>query len=96
MDEQRYRELDAKRLSPEGLTEAEANELGRLDAERAGRPYEGNADDPPLEVRAERVGADPEEATEEKIVAEEQKDVDDTILTDERLAAAEKDIPPVA
>ena len=96
MDDQRYRELDAKRRSAEGLTEEEANELGRLDAERAGRPYEGNADDPPLEVRAERVGADPEEATEEEIAATEETDIDDTVLTDERLRAAEKDIPPVA
>ncbi|HYH28354.1 MAG TPA: hypothetical protein VEA19_06235 [Actinomycetota bacterium] len=91
----RYEELDAKRQG-EGLTEDEANELGRLEAERAGRPYEGNADDPPLEVRAERVGADPEEATEEEVAATEEKDVDDTVLTDERRRANERDNPPVA
>jgi hypothetical protein len=90
----RYEELDAKRQG-EGLTLEEANELGRLEAERDGREYEGNAEDPPPEVRAERVGADPEEVTEAEIEAKE-RDVDDTILTDERRKAAEVDTPPPA
>lgn len=38
MDEDRYRRLIAKR-DAEGLTHEEANELGRLMAEREGRTY---------------------------------------------------------
>ena len=41
MDEGRLQELEQKRDSS-GLTDAEANELGRLMAERDGKPY-GNA-----------------------------------------------------
>lgn len=52
----RYEELTAKRDSAEGLTNEEANELGRMLAEREGKPY-GNADNPPPEVQEER--ADP-------------------------------------
>lgn len=43
MDEQRLRELERKR-DTEGLSQAEANELGRMMAEREGRPY-ANAED---------------------------------------------------
>jgi hypothetical protein len=38
MDEQRFRELETKR-DTEGLSHEEANELGRMMAEREGRPY---------------------------------------------------------
>ncbi len=56
----RYEDLIEKRRA-EGLTDAEANELGQLFAEREGKPY-GNADNPPPAVQAEGEGA-PEEAT---------------------------------
>jgi hypothetical protein len=42
MDEDRFRELDRKRRE-EGLSHEEANELGRMLAEREGKPYD-NAD----------------------------------------------------
>jgi hypothetical protein len=42
MDERRFQELEAKR-DTEGLTVDEANELGRMMAERQGKPY-GNAE----------------------------------------------------
>ena len=48
----RYEDLIAKRDS-EGLTDTEADELGRLIAEREGKPY-ANADNPPPEVESER------------------------------------------
>jgi hypothetical protein len=38
MDEQRFRELERKR-DAEGLSHEEANELGRMMAEKEGRPY---------------------------------------------------------
>ena len=95
MSEERYQELDRKRQG-EGLTEEEANELGKLEAERSGQDYEGNADDPPLEVRAERVGADPEEVTEAEVEIKENRDVDDSIQTPERLAGEQVDVPPPA
>jgi hypothetical protein len=44
MDTQRLEELEKKKFEV-GLTHEEANELGRLLAERAGRPY-GNAESP--------------------------------------------------
>jgi len=43
MDDQRYQELMEKR-SRTGLSEAEANELGRMMAERLGKPYQGHSD----------------------------------------------------
>ncbi len=57
----RYEDLTAKRDS-EGLTDDEADELGRLIAEREGKPY-SNADDPPPEVEGERK-SEPEEDDE--------------------------------
>ena len=42
MDDERFDELSAKR-DRDGLTDEEADELGRLTAEREGRPY-SNAD----------------------------------------------------
>jgi hypothetical protein len=44
MDEARYAKLIAKRDS-EGLSNDEANELGRLEAEKEGVPYEGHGPD---------------------------------------------------
>ena len=49
----RYEELIAKR-DREGLTDEEADELGRLMAERRGERYEGDARKPPPEVAARR------------------------------------------
>ena len=51
-DRDRFDELTEKRDGI-GLTHDEADELGRLMAEREGKPY-GNADDPPEEVEEER------------------------------------------
>ena len=78
MDDARFRELDEKRRG-RGLTAEEANELGRLDAERAGREYEGNAQNPPPEVEAEREVAGAEDVLSEREAAEVRRDVDDPI-----------------
>ena len=43
MDERRFQELEKKR-DAEGLTEEEANELGRMIAERQGQAYSNAAD----------------------------------------------------
>jgi hypothetical protein len=43
MDDQRFEELVQKR-DTSGLTEEEANELGRMMAEREGRPYSSASD----------------------------------------------------
>jgi hypothetical protein len=43
MDDQRYSELMEKR-NHVGLSEAEANELGRMIAEKMGKPYQGYSD----------------------------------------------------
>jgi len=87
----RYEDLTAKRDS-EGLTEDEANELGRLMADREGKPY-GNADNPPPEVESERVSETEEETREE---VETETDVDDSVLTKEGEPGREVDNPPVA
>lgn len=88
----RYEELIAKR-DGEGLNDEEADELGKLMAEREGEPY-ANADDPPPEVDAERKSKDPEEATRDE--AETEKDIDDSTLTEEGEKGREVDNPPVA
>jgi hypothetical protein len=87
----RYEDLISKR-DGEGLSEDEADELGRLIAEREGKPY-ANADDPPVEVEAER-RSEPEEATRDEV--ETERDVDDSILTKEGEPGREVDQPPVA
>jgi hypothetical protein len=51
----RFAELTEKR-DREGLSPEEADELGRMMAERAGKPY-ANAQTPPPEVEDERHGA---------------------------------------
>jgi hypothetical protein len=61
MNEERFRLLINKR-GLVGLTRREADELGRLLAEREGREY-GNADLPPPEVLAERRQAPVRELT---------------------------------
>jgi hypothetical protein len=45
MDEARYNELIAKRDGEEGLSDDEANELGKLIAEKDGVSYEGHGPD---------------------------------------------------
>jgi hypothetical protein len=87
----RYEELLAKR-DAEGLTHEEANALGKLIAEREGKPY-SNADDPPPEVEGERT-SETEEETRDKV--ETGTDVDDSVLTKEGEPGREVDQPPVA
>ncbi len=63
MDTQRLEELEKKRFDV-GLTHEEANELGRLLAERAGKPY-SNAEgrihpDAPTTAREEKPYSEPE------------------------------------
>lgn len=63
MDTQRLEELEKKKFEV-GLTHDEANELGRLLAERSGKPY-GNAEsrghpDLPTEGREEKPYSEPE------------------------------------
>jgi hypothetical protein len=88
----RYDHLVAKR-DAEGLSDNEANELGRLMAERNGETY-GNADDPPPDVESERTSKEPEEALRDEVQTE--RDVDDSILVGEGAKGRETDNPPVA
>jgi hypothetical protein len=62
IDERRFAELDQKRFAA-GLTAEEADELGRMMAEREGKPY-SNAHDLEAEERAEEEAAG--SLTEEK------------------------------
>ncbi|HEX2030991.1 MAG TPA: hypothetical protein VHL78_06290 [Actinomycetota bacterium] len=106
----RYDELMAKRRRV-GLSDDEANELGRLMAERAGRGTEyANAGNPPSEVETVRaLGADEgrqylqarEKAKEDAQPEEEAgagtpRDVDDTVMDRRRLSAGDEDFPPPA
>jgi hypothetical protein len=106
MDEQRYQELTKKREET-GLTVEEANELGRLIAEKEGRGEEyANASRPPEDVEVERTSlaesVDEMEAVQEERAEREEelplleKEVDDTPLDREKKAAEERDNPPVA
>ena len=63
MDTRRFEELEKKKFDV-GLTHEEANELGRLLAEREGKPY-GNAEsrihpDAPTKEREEKPYSEPE------------------------------------
>ena len=63
MDDRRLQELEKKKFDV-GLTHEEANELGRLLAEREGKPYE-NAEsrihpDTPTKEREEKPYSEPE------------------------------------
>ncbi|MGH2676875.1 MAG: hypothetical protein ACRDHB_00760 [Actinomycetota bacterium] len=91
----RYEELIEKRDSS-GLSDEETDELGKLMAERGGEAYEGNADDPPLEVEAERVSKDPEVYVEEVEASKDSRDVDDSVMTREGEPGRQKDAPPPA
>jgi hypothetical protein len=90
----RYRQLIEKRGGP-GLSDEEADELGRLMAERQGEHY-ANADDPPLDVEAERESKETEEYIEEQRESREGRDVDDAVMTREGQPSRETDNPPVA
>lgn len=90
----RYQELSEKRDGP-GLSDEEADELGRLMAERQGEQY-ANADDPPLDVEAERESKDTEEYVEEQRESREGRDIDDSVMTREGQPSRETDNPPVA
>ena len=94
VDQARMDQLKEKR-SGEGLTEEEANELGRLMAEERGEPY-GNADNPPEDVEVERDAVEAEEKAEIEEGEREDRDVDESVQDDERLAAEQKDLPPPA
>ncbi|HEY1330248.1 MAG TPA: hypothetical protein VGH10_02100 [Actinomycetota bacterium] len=81
MDEARYQELIAKRDGP-GLTNDEANELGKLMAEQAGAKYS----------HAHPVGEEPTEETEDW--DEVRDSADKTVNEDEmrhRLVEEERD-----
>jgi hypothetical protein len=92
----RYEDLTKKR-GETGLSKDEADELGRLMAERRGEPY-GNARRPPEDVEIERSGTvdTAEELEEEKRDQDRQKDVDDSVQDRERQAAVDRDEPPPA
>jgi hypothetical protein len=64
MDDQRYQELMEKREGT-GLSMEETEELARLMAEREGKEYEGDAENPPEDVEMRRSSV-PEEEIEEK------------------------------
>jgi hypothetical protein len=68
----RYEELEQKKRE-EGLTAEEANELGRLMAEREGREEDyANATNPPEEVEVERTGTVETEEELQEVKEEEQ------------------------
>jgi hypothetical protein len=90
----RYQELIEKRDGP-GLSDEEADELGRLMAERQGEPY-ANADNPPLDVEAERESKDTEDYVEEQRESREGRVLDDAVMTREGQPSRETDNPPVA
>jgi hypothetical protein len=92
----RYEDLTKKR-DETGLTKDEADELGKLMADRRGEPY-GNAQRPPEDVEIERAGTvdTAEELEEEKRDQDRQKDVDDSVQDRERQAAIDRDEPPPA
>ncbi|MGH2661962.1 MAG: hypothetical protein ACRDKA_09980 [Actinomycetota bacterium] len=82
----RYQQLIEKR-DDEGLTDQEADELGRLMAERRGKQY-GNADDPPEDVEIERVGT--MEATEEDVAELEKQKEEEKARQEEKAATPPK------
>jgi hypothetical protein len=68
----RHEELEQKKRET-GLTAEEADELGRLMAEREGRAEEyANAENPPAEVEVERVGTVRDEGELQDVKQEEQ------------------------
>jgi hypothetical protein len=68
----RYEELTAKRRES-GLTVEEANELGKLMAEKEGRKEDyANATNPPEEVEVERAGTVETEEELQEVKEEEQ------------------------
>ena len=92
----RYEDLTKKR-DDTGLTKDEADELGKLMAERRGKPH-GTADDPPEDVEVERSGTveTVEELDQEKRDQERDKDVDESVHDRQRQTAMDRDEPPPA
>ena len=92
----RYEDLTKKR-DDTGLTKDEADELGKLMAERRGQPH-GTADDPPEDVEVERSGTveTVEELDQEKRDQERDKDVDESVHDRQRQTAMDRDEPPPA
>lgn len=73
MDQERMKELEQKRFE-EGLSHEEAHELGRLMAEKEGKPYTSHDDRPSPEEEPkawEEVAAQVEEAGREPPATEE-------------------------
>ncbi|CAN5162269.1 hypothetical protein BH20ACT24_BH20ACT24_00740 [soil metagenome] len=88
MDEQRFEQLERKRDS-EGLSDEEADELGRMMAERAGKPYANAEDRPSLQ--------DEPVAWEEEAKREEEAGEDASGSTDpDDLRLSDTERPPVA
>jgi hypothetical protein len=77
MDRARYDELIKKR-DDVGLTDDEANELGRLMADERGERY-GSADNPPEDVAAERDAVEAEEKAEIEEGERADRDVDESV-----------------
>jgi hypothetical protein len=74
MDERRFEELDRKRTES-GLTEEEANELGRLMAERMGQPYSNAQDREDPDALDEKEGLpDPTNVTPDVMPDEEMRE----------------------
>ena len=92
----RFEDLTKKR-DESGLTKDEADELGKLMADRRDEPY-GNAQSPPEDVEVERSGTAEgvEELEEEKRDQDQEKDVDESIHDRQRQAAMDRDEPPPA
>ena len=92
----RYEDLTKKR-NQTGLTKDEADELGKLMAERRGKPH-GTADNPPEDVEVERSGTveTVEELDQEKRDQERDKDVDESVHDRQRQTAMDRDEPPPA
>jgi hypothetical protein len=92
----RYEDLTKKR-DESGLTKGEADELGKLMAERRDQPY-GNAQRPPDDVEVERSGTaeSVQELEEVKRDQDREKDVDESVHDRQRQTAMDRDEPPPA
>jgi hypothetical protein len=92
----RYEELIEKRQGT-GLSKDEADELGRLMADRRGQPH-GTAENPPEDVEVERSGTveSVEELEGEKRDQEQDRDVDESVHDGQRQTAMDRDEPPPA
>ena len=92
MNEERMAELERKRFEG-GLSEEEADELGRMLAEKAGKPY-GNAHDrahpdslPESQPSVDQRNAPPEEMPEKEMREAVEEDLGEQWNTGERRSA---------